>query len=137
GHRDARFAQRFGRRLREGSDPGHAEDDARQPGESGAAARHDGTHPELQSPELLNRRGAVQDVVMESFTAARRARREFSGFFSAVSVVDGFVTGSEGHPASTFFTGAAGSGCGCRIRASVLASVPTAGSPDPGAMTCT
>ena len=27
-----------------------------------SAARHDGTHPELQGPELLNRRGAVQDL---------------------------------------------------------------------------
>ena len=62
GNRDARLAQRFGRRLREGSDPGHPEDDARQPGEGGAVARHDGTHPELQSQELRDRRRAVQDV---------------------------------------------------------------------------
>ena len=48
--------------LREGPDPGRAEDDARQPRQGGAAARHDRADHQLQGPQLRDRREEVQIV---------------------------------------------------------------------------
>ena len=55
--------ERRRRRLREGPHPGRAEDDARQPREGGAAARHDRARPELQrSAQMRHRRPPVYGV---------------------------------------------------------------------------
>ena len=51
--------QRRGGRFREGSDPGRAEDDARQPRQGRAAARHHRTGPELQGEEVRRRRAPL------------------------------------------------------------------------------
>ena len=48
--------------LREGPDPGRAEDDARQPRQGGAPARHDRAHHQLQGEEVRDRRAAVYGV---------------------------------------------------------------------------
>ena len=74
GHRDARVAQ--GRRggLRAGSDPGRAEDHARQPRQGGAAARHHRAHPQLQGARLRHRRAPLQ-VSEVGRRAGRRRRR--------------------------------------------------------------
>ena len=58
-HGHARVADRRGRRVREGPDSGRAEDDARQPGEGGAAARHDRAGVQLQGAEVHDRLAAV------------------------------------------------------------------------------
>ena len=59
-HGDARLAEGRGRRLRAGPDPGRAEDDARQPRQGGAAARHDRADPQLQGARLRHRRPPLQ-----------------------------------------------------------------------------
>ena len=51
--------------LRERSDSGRAEDDARQPREGGAPARHDRAHPELQGPQVRHRRPPVHCVTRD------------------------------------------------------------------------
>ena len=60
--------------LREGPDSGRAEDDARQPGEGGAAARHDRADPQLQGPEVRDRRAALQSVANDEARPAGEKR---------------------------------------------------------------
>ncbi len=55
-------ADRRGVGLREGSDSGRAEDDARQSRQGGAAARHHRAHPQLQGAAVRNRRQTVQEL---------------------------------------------------------------------------
>jgi Nif-specific regulatory protein len=62
-HRHARLSERRGRRLREGPHPGCVEDDARQPREGGAAARHNRARAELQGPQVHHRRPPVYGLV--------------------------------------------------------------------------
>ena len=47
--------------VRARPDPGRAEDDARQPRQGGAAARHHRAHPQLQGPRPRHRRAPLQD----------------------------------------------------------------------------
>jgi transcriptional regulator with PAS, ATPase and Fis domain len=63
GHDHARFAARRGIGLREGFDPGRAEDDAREPRQGGPAARHDRADRQLQGAPLRDRRQAFQIVM--------------------------------------------------------------------------
>ena len=62
GHRHAGLAGRRGRGLRERSDSGHAEDDARQPRQGGAAARHDRARAQLQGPAARHRLPPLQGL---------------------------------------------------------------------------
>ena len=75
-HRDPRVAQRCGRRLRERPHPGRAENDARQPREGGAAARHDRARLELQSPQVRHRRPPVYGVVVRVSPGRCRLKAE-------------------------------------------------------------
>ncbi len=59
GHGHARLAARCGRRLRERSDFGRAENHARQPRQGRAPAEHDRTHHQLSGEEVFDRLQAV------------------------------------------------------------------------------
>ena len=68
-----RLARRRGRGLREGSDPGRAEDDPGQPRQGGAAARHHRADRQLQGAALRHRCAALQVVIRGGDQEIRRS----------------------------------------------------------------
>ena len=67
--------------LREGSDSGRVEDDARQPREGRATARHDRARPQLQGPQVRDRRPSIHRVVSQVASAGQSTAHDVQSLY--------------------------------------------------------